>query len=94
MLRQFEHWLKTNASCPFLYNANYLTESIVIDIENEKYIARFTAWDDGSCFSEVILIETGTYIIDKIENYVGLDGLVDLFHIFLEHCDSRYITSQ
>ncbi|HGB3501779.1 TPA: hypothetical protein ACIVCX_004567, partial [Salmonella enterica subsp. enterica serovar Wangata] len=59
MLRKFEHWLINNTSYSFSHNANTLSESMVIDIENEKYIARFTVWDDLSCMSEVMDVDTG-----------------------------------
>ncbi|GAS74957.1 hypothetical protein NGUA41_02141 [Salmonella enterica] len=84
MLRKFEHWLINNASYNFSHNTNTLSESMVIDIENEKYIARFTVWDDLSCMSEVMDADTGDYKMNRRTEFSTFDKLLDTFNMFLK----------
>ncbi|EGI7724395.1 hypothetical protein IGT65_004799 [Salmonella enterica] len=85
MLRKFERWLSDNTSYDFLHNTNTLSESIVIDVENEKYIARFTVWDDLSCMSEVMDADTGDYKMNKRTEFSTFDELLDTFNVFLKN---------
>ncbi|CEN33445.1 immunity protein TriTu family protein [Capnocytophaga cynodegmi] len=39
------------------------TKSIVIDLTNDKYVGRFTMWEDDSCVTELIEIETESNIL-------------------------------
>lgn len=83
MLREFEFWINNNTLYGFSHNVNALSESTVIDVENEQYIARFTVWDDFSCMSEVMDVDTGIYKLNKRNEFLTLDELLNIFNIFL-----------
>lgn len=87
MLIKFESWLRDNTSYVFTHNINTLSESMFIDVENEEYIARFTVWDDLSCMSEVMSINTGKYKLDKRNEFSTFDELLNIFKIFQENIE-------
>jgi len=78
MLLDFELWLMNNTNYNVILNENELSNSLVIDIDDEDNIARFTAWDDNSCMLEIINLDTGEHIINerhevsKIEDFIRL----------------------
>ena len=83
MLREFEFWINDNTLYSFSHNTNTLSESTVIDVENEQYIARFTVWDDFSCMSEVMDVDTGIYKLNRRNEFLTFDELLNIFNVFL-----------
>ncbi|OCG72368.1 immunity protein TriTu family protein, partial [Gilliamella sp. Occ4-3] len=61
MLNKFKFWISKNTNYSSDYHQNDLSESIVIDFENDIYIARFTVWDDLSCMSEIVDLNTDQF---------------------------------
>ncbi|WP_445582684.1 immunity protein TriTu family protein [Scandinavium lactucae] len=84
MLLNFNDWILKNTNYKCVVNNNELSDSIVIDVDTDKYIARFTVWDDKSCMSEIIEVNTGEYLINKRSEFNDLNELLCLFHIFNE----------
>ncbi|ATA67571.1 hypothetical protein CGC48_02340 [Capnocytophaga cynodegmi] len=69
---KFRDWLvKTEKHSNLEQEINYIhfeknktrTKSIVIDLTNDKYVGRFTMWEDDSCVTELIEIETENNIL-------------------------------
>ncbi|ECH9259086.1 hypothetical protein AVA06_001009 [Salmonella enterica subsp. enterica] len=83
MLNKFEQWVNKYTVHTVIYNNNELSNSIVIDFENDRYISRFTVWDDLSCMSEVMDVDTGLYKLNKRNEFSTFDELLDIFNIFL-----------
>lgn len=84
MLKEFELWLHTRTVYQSVYNQNELSDSMVIDFENDNYIARFTVWDDLSCMSEVMCADSGKYKLNKRNEFSNFDELLHYFNIFSE----------
>lgn len=82
MLNKFEQWVIQQDDYVVSHNQNELSNSLVIDFENENYIARFTVWDDLSCMSEVMDVNTGLYKFNKRNEFLTFDELLDIFEIF------------
>ncbi|MCU5775255.1 hypothetical protein N5923_22900 [Erwiniaceae bacterium BAC15a-03b] len=82
MLLEFELWLKENTNYNVVINKNELSDSLVIDIDDDNNIARFTAWDDNSCMLEIIDIDNDGYIINERYDISNLQELTDLFNKF------------
>ena len=83
MLNKFEQWVNKYTVYTVDYNKNELSNSIVIDFENDHYISRFTVWDDLSCMSEVLDVDTGLYKLNKRNEFSTFDELLDIFNVFL-----------
>lgn len=83
MLNKFECWVLQHTDHTVIYNKNELSNSIVIDFENERYISRFTVWDDLSCMSEVMDVDTGLYKLNKRNEFLTFDELLGIFNVFL-----------
>ncbi|WP_444547520.1 immunity protein TriTu family protein [Serratia marcescens] len=49
MLKKISDWILSNSHYEVKYNANDFTDSLVVDIDDDTKIARFTVWDDASC---------------------------------------------
>ncbi|CCP08167.1 hypothetical protein BN440_3162 [Erwinia amylovora MR1] len=79
MLLALKRWLLNNTDYTVVINENEFTDSLVVDIDDENNIARFTAWDDNSCMLEVINIDSGDYIINERYETSGLEELISLF---------------
>ncbi|WP_445326633.1 immunity protein TriTu family protein [Scandinavium hiltneri] len=82
MLLSFNDWVLVNTNYRCIVNHNELSDSVVIDVDTDKYIARFTVWDDKSCMSEIIKVDTGDYLINKRNEFNDLKELLYLFHTF------------
>ncbi|WP_423825856.1 immunity protein TriTu family protein, partial [Salmonella enterica] len=54
MLNKFKLWVSKHTDYTVIHNENDLSYSIIIDFEDDRYISRFTVWDDLSCMSEVM----------------------------------------
>lgn len=85
ILAQFSLWIHENTGYNIKCNNNTLSTSIVIDFENDNYIARFTVWDDLSCMSEVICVETGDYKLNQRNEFHTYDSLMVIFNNFMEN---------
>lgn len=85
MLKKFELWLHEQTDYKSVYHENELTDSLVIDFENDNYIARFTVWDDFSCMSEVMLVDSGKYKLNKRNEFSSFDELLCVFTEFTEN---------
>ncbi|WP_338149439.1 hypothetical protein [Xenorhabdus bovienii] len=53
-----------------------------MDIEDERNIARFTAWDDRSCMLEIINVDTEQYIINERRELASDDEILEAFKEF------------
>ncbi|WP_236942842.1 immunity protein TriTu family protein [Escherichia fergusonii] len=85
IIAKFILWVQENYEHNVSCNNNTLSTSIVIDFENDNYIARFTVWDDLSCMSEVICVETGDYKLNQRNEFYTYDSLMVIFNNFMEH---------
>lgn len=83
ILTQFMLWVQKNTGHNIKCNTNTLSTSIVIDFDNDIYIARFTVWDDLSCMSEVICVETGDYKLNQRNEFHTYDSLRKIFDNFM-----------
>ncbi|WP_387465562.1 hypothetical protein [Photorhabdus sp. RM323S] len=88
MLVNFENWLREHENYKFVINNNELSDSLIIDIDEENCLARFTLWDDLSCMSEVINVSTGQYMLDKREEFNNLEELLIIFKEFTKAVSS------
>ena len=82
MLNKFEEWVFQHGDYMLAHNKNELSNSVVVDFENENYIARFTVWDDFSCMSEVMDVNAGSYRLNKRNEFSTFEELLDIFDIF------------
>lgn len=48
-------------------------------------LPEFTVWDDLSCMSEVICVETGDYKLNQRNEFYTYDSLMVMFNNFMEH---------
>lgn len=62
-----------------------LKKTIVIDTTSNKYIGRFIAWDDNSCSSELIEIDTEKNILFERLDYTSLTELKYQFDTFINY---------
>lgn len=82
MLLDFQGWLYKSTDYKCVINNNELSDSLVIDVDSDQCIARFTVWDDQSCMSEIINVETNEYIINKRFEFNNLSELLAVFEGF------------
>lgn len=85
ILAKFILWVQENTDHNIKCNTNTLSTSIVIDFENDTYIARFTVWDDLSCMSEVICVETGDYKLNQRNELHDYESLRRIFNDFMKN---------
>ncbi|EAW6600503.1 hypothetical protein FGH97_22375 [Salmonella enterica] len=83
MLNKFKVWVSKHTDYMVIYNENDLSYSIIIDFEDDRYISRFTVWDDLSCMSEVMDVDTGLYKLNKRNEFSTFDELLDIFDDFM-----------
>ncbi|EOC1429019.1 hypothetical protein ACI1AD_004295 [Cronobacter dublinensis] len=83
MLGEFECWVLKNTEFDIVRNKTEYSESIVIDFDNDRNISRFTLWDDLSCMSEIMDIESGQYKLNKRDKFSTYDELLDVFNVFM-----------
>lgn len=83
MLNKFEQWVNQHTVHTVTYNKNELSNNIVIDFENDHYISRFIVWDDLSCISEVMDVDTGLYKLNKRNEFSTFDELLGIFNVFM-----------
>ncbi|ALB53206.1 hypothetical protein AB8W28_15065 [Cronobacter universalis] len=87
MLENFECWVrkKTDLDLDIVHNKNEYSESIVIDFDNDRFICRFTVWDDLSCMSEIMDAETGRYKLNQRDEFSSYNELIDIFNVFIRN---------
>lgn len=85
ILAKFILWVQENTEYNIKCNNNILSTSIVIDFESDIYIARFIVWDDLSCMSEVVCVETGDYTLNQRNEFHTYDSLMVIFDGFMEN---------
>ncbi|EDO3440320.1 hypothetical protein C0O58_20465 [Salmonella enterica subsp. enterica serovar Typhimurium] len=83
MLNKFKLWVSKHTDYTVIHNENDLSSSIIIDFEDDRYISRFTVWDDLSCMSEVMDVDTGLYKLNKRNEFSTFDELLDIFDDFM-----------
>lgn len=83
MLNKFKVRVSKHTDYTVIYNENDLSYSIIIDFEDDRYISRFTVWDDLSCMSEVMDVDTGLYKLNKRNEFSTFDELLDIFDDFM-----------
>ena len=66
-----------------------LKNTIVIDIANSRYIGKFVAWDDNSCFIEILEIASGKSILHERFDFNNLNELKSKCKIFLTYFESQ-----
>lgn len=82
MLSDLKKWLDENTHCLSIIHKNESGDSLTVDIDDEKNVARFTAWDDNSCMLEIMNIDDGQYLINKRYQTSGLDKVIQRFMNF------------
>ena len=85
MLKKFERWVCEHTEFDAVYNKNELSENIVIDFDNERYICRFTLWDDLSCMSEIMDVDTETYKLNQRNEFSTFNELIEIFDFFVKN---------
>ncbi|QDQ89259.1 hypothetical protein FMZ60_13845 [Alcaligenaceae bacterium SJ-26] len=60
-----------------------LSESLVVDIDTDHRLGRFTAWNDGSCVLEVMDAQDGHYVLNERMDLSGSAELAAAFQVFL-----------
>ncbi|ELY2857480.1 hypothetical protein SMC92_004667 [Cronobacter dublinensis] len=85
MLEQFECWVRKNTEFDIVHNNNEYSESIVIDFDNDRSVCRFTLWDDLSCMSEIMDVETGKYKLNQRDEFSTYNELLGIFNVFVRN---------
>lgn len=67
----------------FDVSETHLKKAITIDCVNDKYIGRFTTWDDNSCVAEIIEVESEKDILLKRYDFDTLSQLKFYYQHFL-----------
>ncbi|WP_323637277.1 hypothetical protein [Pectobacterium polaris] len=83
MLKEINDWILSNSEFQVKMNQAEYNDSLVVDFENEDKIARFTVWDDKSCMLEVMLVDTGQYIINERNEFSEMSEVVVAFKRFV-----------
>ncbi|HFZ4875833.1 immunity protein TriTu family protein [Serratia marcescens] len=83
MLKKISDWILSNSHYEVKYNANDFTDSLVVDIDDDTKIARFTVWDDAFCMLEIIDVETGNYIINERRELSDEETVIEGFKEFV-----------
>ncbi|KAA8995607.1 hypothetical protein FJU30_23895 [Affinibrenneria salicis] len=83
MLEQIKDEILARGDYAVKIHKNDFTQSLVVDIENESDIARFTLWDDGSCMMEIIDVASGQYILDERRTLLDMAEIIACFNMFI-----------
>ncbi|MDG0803658.1 immunity protein TriTu family protein [Pectobacterium polaris] len=83
MLNEINDWILSNSEFQVKMNQAEYNDSLVVDFENEDKIARFTVWDDKSCMLEVMLVDTGQYIINERNEFSEMSEVIVAFKRFV-----------
>ena len=82
MLLDVKNWILSHGDYEVKINSNDLTDSLVVDFEDDNKIARFIAWDDKSCMLEIIDVNTGQYIINDRRELSDTSEMIETFKEF------------
>ncbi|WP_455820007.1 immunity protein TriTu family protein [Pseudomonas cerasi] len=82
MLQDVKSWILSHGNYEVKINKNDFTDSLVVDLETEKQIARFTVWDDKSCTLEIIDVDTEQYIINERRELSDTKEIIEAFKEF------------
>ncbi|WP_458574178.1 immunity protein TriTu family protein [Lonsdalea quercina] len=82
MLQNVKSRILSHGDYEVKINNNDLTDSLVVDFENENKIARFTVWDDKSCMLEIMDVDTGQYIINDRRELSEIGEIIEAFKEF------------
>ena len=82
MLQDVKSWILLHSDYEVKINQNNFTDSLVVDIETEKQIARFTVWDDKSFVLEIMDIDTEKYIINERRKSSETKEIIEAFKEF------------
>lgn len=77
-MQKINLWITSNYDYPVIVN----TESLVVDIDTDKSIARFTVWDDLSCMLEIMDIDTEKYILNERRELSSDEEVIKAFKEF------------
>ncbi|MGJ0625586.1 immunity protein TriTu family protein [Xenorhabdus bovienii] len=77
-MQKIRLWIISNYNYPVIVN----NESLVVDIDTDKSIARFTVWDDLSCVLEILDVDTEKYIINERRELSYDDEVIESFKEF------------
>ncbi|MFD0710122.1 hypothetical protein C6H64_08785 [Photorhabdus luminescens] len=77
-MQKIRLWIISNYNYPVIVN----NESLVVDIDTDKSIARFTVWDDLSCMLEILDVETEKYIINERRELSSDNEVIEAFKEF------------
>ncbi|MCC8466943.1 immunity protein TriTu family protein [Photorhabdus bodei] len=77
-MQKINLWITSNYDFPVIVNA----ESLVVDIDTDKSIARFTVWDDLSCMLEIMDIDTEKYILNERRELSSDEEVIEAFKEF------------
>lgn len=77
-MQKINLWITSNYDYPVIVN----TESLVVDIDIDKSIARFTVWDDLSCMLEIMDIDTEKYILNERRELSSDEEVIKAFKEF------------
>ncbi|WP_129544211.1 hypothetical protein [Serratia sp. 1D1416] len=83
MLKKISDWILSNSHYEVKYNVNDFTDTLVVDIDDDTKIARFSVWDDASCMLENIDVETGNYIINERRELSSEESVIEAFKEFV-----------
>lgn len=82
MLQDVKNWILSHGNYEVKINKNDFTDSLVVDLETEKQIARFIVWDDKSCTLEIIDVNTEQYIINERRELSDTKEIIEAFKEF------------
>ncbi|AWK42812.1 hypothetical protein GPY51_22345 [Photorhabdus laumondii subsp. laumondii] len=77
-MQKIRLWIISNYNYPVIVN----NESLVVDIDTDKSIARFTVWDDLSCMLEILDVDTEKYIINERRELASDNEVIEAFKEF------------
>ncbi|WP_047685830.1 MULTISPECIES: hypothetical protein [Xenorhabdus] len=77
-MQKIRLWIISNYNYPVIVN----NESLVVDIDTDKNIARFTVWDDLSCVLEILDVDTEKYIINERRELSSDEEVIESFKEF------------
>ncbi|MCS6726574.1 immunity protein TriTu family protein [Proteus mirabilis] len=77
-MQKINLWITSNYDYPVIVN----TESLVVDIDTDKSIARFTVWDGLSCMLEIMDIDTEKYILNERRELSSDEEVIKAFKEF------------
>jgi len=84
MLKEIASWILKNFDYDVKINYNEYTDSLAVEFENKKKIARFVLWDDRSCMIEIIDVDMEKYLINERRELNDNLDVMDSFREFVD----------